>query len=353
MGTINKRERADGSFGFTAQIVIKRGGIKVHSEAKTFDREPAARTWMKRREDEIKRDGFGRQKTNLGDAIDKYVKESLKEIGRTKAQVLRTIGTTEIAEMRCQDIRSTHIVTYATNLSKTVKPQTVANYLSHLSAVFSIAKPAWGFPLEKSEMDSALAVCKRLGLATKSARRDRRPTLEELEKLLDYFEDRASRTRALPMHLVILFALFSTRRQEEIIRIRWEDFDHHRILVRDMKSPGEKKGNNIWCDLPQEAVVIINRMPRKAIEIFPYSTDAISASFTRTCKLLGIEDLRFHDLRHEGVSRLFEMGWTIPHVAAVSGHRSWQSLQRYTHVQRTGDRYAEWTRTPRTEYIQG
>jgi integrase len=76
--------------------------------------------------------------------------------------------------------------------------------------------------------------------------------------------------------------------------------------------------------------------------IFPYNTDAISAAFTRACKLLGIEDLRFHDLRHDGISRLFEMGWNIPQVAVVSGHRSWQSLKRYTHIRQRGDKYADW-----------
>lgn len=106
MGTIFKRKRTDGSFGFTAQLLIKRRGVKVHNEAKTFDREPAARAWMKWREDDIERDGFGKQRATLRDAIEKYVKESLKEIGRTKAQVLRTIGTAEISEMQCRNIRS-------------------------------------------------------------------------------------------------------------------------------------------------------------------------------------------------------------------------------------------------------
>jgi len=87
-------------------------------------------------------------------------------------------------------------------------------------------------------------------------------------------------------------------------------------------------------------------MPRVAPEIFPYSTDAISAAFTRACKTLEIGDLRFHDLRHEGVSRLFELGMTIPQVATVSGHRSWNSLQRYTHLRQTGDKYTGWRWLP-------
>src|SRR5215510_8444584 len=108
------------------------------------------------------------------------------------------------------------------------------------------------------------------------------------------------------------------------------DLEEDRILVRDMKHPGDKKGNHVYCELPAEALAIIKSMPPAGERIFPYSTDAISAAFTRACRILGIEDLRFHDLRHEGISHLFEMGKTIPQVAAVSGHRSWTSLKRYT-----------------------
>ena len=75
---------------------------------------------------------------------------------------------------------------------------------------------------------------------------------------------------------------------------------------------------------------------------FPYNSKSISASFTRACKFLGIEDLRFHDLRHEGVSRLFEIGWDIPQVASVSGHRNWNSMRRYTHLKGEGDKYKDW-----------
>ena len=109
-----------------------------------------------------------------------------------------------------------------------------------------------------------------------------------------------------------------------------------------MKHPGEKEGNDVWCELPPEAERILLAAPRTSERIFPYTTDAISAGFTRACKLLGIEDSRFHDLRHEGVTRLFEMGRTLPLAASVSGHRSWQSLQRYSHIKATGDRFAGW-----------
>jgi integrase len=144
------------------------------------------------------------------------------------------------------------------------------------------------------------------------------------------------------MQKIVALAIFSTRRQEEINLLRWDDLDDDRILVRDMKHPGDKKGNNVYCELPPKALAIIKSMPRNQPKIFPFTTDAISAAFTRACRFIGIEDLRFHDLRNEGISRLFELGRTIPQVAAVSGHRSWTSLKWYTHVRQSKDKYENW-----------
>jgi integrase len=221
--------------------------------------------------------------------------------------------------------------------------------MSHLSSVFNIAKPAWGIPLDREQMRAAFAVTKQLGMTTKSDKRDRRPTLEELDALMAFFGDRQERSPdSAPMQRIIAYALFSTRRMEEIVRPLWKHLDvpHSRLLIKDMKHPGQKLGNDVWVDLPPPALAIIEAMPRSSGPIFPYSTDAIGAAFTRACKVLGIADLHFHDLRHEGVSRLFEMGLSIPRVAAVSGHRSWQSLQRYTHLRQTGDKYADWKWLP-------
>jgi integrase len=150
------------------------------------------------------------------------------------------------------------------------------------------------------------------------------------------------------MQAITAFAIFSTRRQEEIIRIARADLDeqHSRILVRDMKHPGDKEGNDQWCDLPTEALEIIKAQSGNGDMIFPYSTDAICASFTRACQFLEIVDLHFHDMRHDGISRQFELGKTIPQAATVSGHRSWSSLKRYAHIRQSGDKYAGWKWLP-------
>lgn len=353
MGTINARKRADGSIGYTAQIIRKKGGVVLLREAKTFDREREAKAWIRHRETELDKPGaieaLGVTKHTLADAIDKYVKEK-SEMGRTKAQVLGSIKEYKIASMDCAAIKSSHIVAFAGELLEGERqPQTVGNYISHLAAIFRIARPAWGMALDYGAIRDAQVVLRDLGKTSKSTERDRRPTLSELDTLMQHFAERQVRApSSAPMCKLIAFAIFSTRRQEEITRIAWTDLDeaHSRILVRDMKHPGQKKGNDVWVELVPEALAIIKSMPRVAKQIFPYGTDAISAAFTRACPLYGIEDLHFHDMRHEGISRLFEMGRTIPLAASVSGHRSWTSLKRYAQIKEVGDKFDGWKWLP-------
>lgn len=349
MGTINKRRRSDGTIGHTAQIRIKQKGKVVHTESKTFSSAAAANSWMRRREVELEKpDGIkiaqqAAEDPPLHAIIDRYISELEKKVGKTKTQVLRTIKSMPIAEMKASAIRSSDYVVFAQSLD--VKPQTRMNYMSHLGAVVSIAKAAWDYPLDEQQFKDAVKVARKLGITKKGGNRSRRPTLDELDKLLTHFGIiRHKRKDSVPMQKIVAFAIFSTRRQEEITRVTWTDLDekHSSVIVRDMKNPGEKEGNDVEVDLPPEALRIIKSMSKTKAQIFPYSTDAISASFTRACKFLGIEDLHFHDLRHDGISRLFEMDWTVAKVAKVSGHRSWSSLQRYTHIKKRGDKYENW-----------
>lgn len=353
MGTVIPRRRRDGSTGYQAQLLIKRAGKIAHRENRTFDRRQAASAWLERREKELAKPGALKRleipDPVLAEVIDRYIEESVKKIGRTKAQVLRSIKNYGIASKLCSEITSTDVVSFANELIVNVSPSTVGNYLSHLGAIFAIARPAWSYPLDQTAMKDAFVVAKRLGIASKSRERDRRPTIEELDKILEHFGERLRRRpSSVPMQKIIGFAIFSTRRLEEITRISWKDLDEEgsRVLIRDMKNPGEKIGNDVWCDLPREALQIVLSMPKRCDEIFPFCGDTIGTNFTRACQFLEIIDLHLHDLRHDGISRLFEVGRNIPQVAAVSGHRSWSSLKRYTHLRQTGDKYVGWKWLP-------
>lgn len=349
MGTIKERKRKDGSSAFLAEIVIKQGGKIVHREAKTLDRRQVAVRWLEKREAELKSPGgldrAKRPTGTLGEAIGKYTSD-ITRIGKTKTQVLRAVLEYDIAEKPLSELRPDDLVAFARELKAGGRQaSTVLNYVSHIGGVISVARSAWGYDVDRNVVQDALAATKRLQLTAKSSKRERRPTLDELAALLAHFQRiRARRPTSVPMDLITTFAIFSTRRQAEISRIRWEDYekDAGRILVRNMKDPGDNEGVDTWVEIIPEAARVIEMMPKKRPEIFPYSTDAVGAAFTRACKMLEIEDLRFHDLRHEGILRLFEIGRTIPQVASVSGHRSWQSLQRYSHLRATGDKFEAW-----------
>lgn len=353
MGSITVRKRKDGSVAYNAQVRIMQKGVTVYQESQTFDRKANAQAWIKRVETEMAVPGAiekaSRSGVTVKEMIERYLLEyeKLRPLGKTKRATLKAISETWLGKLEDRELTSQKLVEYADGrmMNDGIQAQTVGNDLAHLGAVLSVARPAWGYDIDPMAMPDARKVLRKMGAVTRSKERNRRPTLEELDKLFGYFSEmRDRRKQEIDMVRVTAFALFSTRRQEEITRIKWAAVDEGRqmVLVTDMKNPGQKYGNDVWCLVPDEAWQIMMSMPKVAEDIFPYNSRSISASFTRACHFLEIEDLHFHDLRHDGVSRLFEMGWDIPKVASVSGHRDWNSMRRYTHLKGEGDHYKDW-----------
>ena len=117
-------------------------------------------------------------------------------------------------------------------------------------------------------------------------------------------------------------------------RLEWND-NHPDVrtgLVRDAKHPRHKDGNHQRFKYTPQAWDIVEQQPRRSDYIFPYDPKSVSSAFTEACQVLGIKDLRFHDLRHEATSRLFEDGYEIHEVQQISLHRSWTELKRYTNL---------------------
>ncbi len=77
-----------------------------------------------------------------------------------------------------------------------VQAQTVGNDLSHLGAVLSVARPAWGYEVDALAMPDARRVLRKLGMVSKSKERSRRPSLEELDKLMAHFFEMQERRKA-------------------------------------------------------------------------------------------------------------------------------------------------------------
>ncbi len=257
MATIRARKLADGTVSYTAQIRIKRDGVQVYQESQTFARKQAAQAWARKRESELDEPGAieraNRKDVTVKEMIEQYLLEveKARPLGKTKKATLEAIG-----KLNDTDINTQRLVDFALwRMSKAgggVQPQTAGNDLAHLGAVLAIAKDAWGYQVDPLAMSGARRVLRKLGYNLKSRERDRRPTLDELGMVLTHYQAmQARRPSVTNMLKVVGFALFSTRRLDEITRIRWADVDEpgQRVLVRDMKNPGQKIGNDVWCYL--------------------------------------------------------------------------------------------------------
>ena len=148
-------------------------------------------------------------------------------------------------------------------------------------------------------VQQARTACRELRLVGKPRKRTRRPTVEELKRLREYFKSR-DRRATIPMEAIVSFAIASARRESEICRLEWHDNDKttRTGMVRDAKHPTAKDGNHRRFKYTPEAWALVTAQPQTSEYIFPYDPKSIGTAFTRACKLLGIHDLRFHDLRH-------------------------------------------------------
>ena len=138
-----------------------------------------------------------------------------------------------------------------------------------------------------------------------------------------------------PQNIGVLLALCTGMRIGEVCALKWEDVDFERGIawLDDVKHPRMKTGNRRAFRLLSDAAQIVQAMPRGGDgRVFPYQSKSVGSAFTRACRLLGIEGLHFHDLRHEATSRLFERGYSIQEVSQFTLHDSWATLKRYTHL---------------------
>lgn len=160
--------------------------------------------------------------------------------------------------------------------------------------------------------------------------RERRPEPEEARLILEWMADKKGQQYAD----FVQFAAITAMRRSEICRILWDDLDHKKmmVLIRDRKDPRNKIGNDQWIPLLGESWDLALRQPKVSERIFSIHPQTISKYFTEACRELGIPDLHLHDLRHDGISSLFENGFAIHEVALVSGHKSWNMLKRYTNL---------------------
>ncbi|GAO71875.1 site-specific integrase [Comamonas sp. E6] len=315
---------------------VRRAGI---SRGATFATKREAREWataIEAQANHIAAGGFAPipKTVTVGDLIDKYRESTTDKVGKTKTATLemlkRELGKGKLANLNAVVLRD-----FIDRRQKAgAGGVTIAADLSFLSAVLK-----WGRHARQLDIPERLALEARAslvhrGLKTRGQERDREPTDQELDAIYALW---AGMTRQkIPMQTICRFALATGMRQGEITRLEVEDVDiaAKTVVIRDRKDPKNKYGNNQTVPLLPAAWAIVEPLIQEKGTgfLFPYDERSVSASFTRACQALDIEDLHFHDLRHRAAAEFFRMGLGIPQVALLTGHKTWQMLRRYTAI---------------------
>lgn len=327
------------------RVQVRRKG---QSASETFVRHEDAKAWGVDAERQIDRGEAPRASqiarlSTFGDLVDLHI-EDMKSVGRaprrSKAAVLKALKQ-DLGRKKIGEIDREEIVRFGRTRAKAgAGPVTVSMDIGMIKLVLSHAAAVHGLAVRVEPVDLGRQALARLGLVGKSRERDRRPSDEELLRLFACFD--ANERLTIPMTTVVQFAIATAMRQEEIFRVVWDDYNPRTrmLTIRDRKDPRNKDGNDQRIPLLKlsgyDAVGLIEaqRVARTNSDprIFPFNPRSAGTAFRRACAEKGVVDLHFHDMRHEGTSRLFEAGLQIHQVALVTGHKDWKMLKRYTHL---------------------
>lgn len=121
-------------------------------------------------------------------------------------------------------------------------------------------------------------------------------------------------------------------RRNEIASLTWEHIDLRRKVAH---LPQTKTDTPRHVPLSSTAIAALQSLGiRQEGRVFTLRADSMSQAFERSCEppRANVANVRFHDLRHEATSRLFERGLSIMEVAAITGHKTLEMLKRYTHL---------------------
>jgi len=323
MATLRKR----GPCQWQAQV--RKTGYPL--QTKTFETKAAAAAWARATEHEMDQGLFASraeaESTTLGELLLRYLAEitpSKKGAGPESARI-QSLLRHPLANRYVAGIRGVDIARYRDERLKKVSSATVKRDLVIVSHLFEVARKEWGIQVHNPVRD--------IKLPPHSRARDRclqpGPNGEDGEekRLLEACTE-ARNPFLLP---VVRLALETAMRQGELVALRWEHVDLTRRIAH---LPDTKNGEARTVPLSSTSVELLRALPRSLHgQVFPgLTTEAVKRAFARATHRAGIEDLHFHDLRHEATTRLFELGLNIMEVATITGHKDLRMLRRYTHL---------------------
>lgn len=319
-------------------VQIRRKGYPAQTG--TFNTRSDGETWARNIESEMDRGVFRStaeaEQTTLSTVLDRYEREVLpskkgQAADRSRVKTLKA----RIGNLKLAAITSATVASFRDARLKEVGEQSVIHELNLLNRIFKAAVIDWGITLPAGIPTALVRKPK------KPQGRDRRASQAEIDAI-------AAATESNELAGIVRLAAETAMRRGEIGKIQWNDvcLKNQVLTLHDTKN-GERRD----VALSRAAVAVLQSLPRRIDgRVFGLLPESISQAFERArdrartayeqdCEKAGrkpdhefLVGLRFHDLRHEAASRLFEKGLNPMEVASITGHKTLQMLKRYTHL---------------------
>lgn len=340
------------------RVQIRRKGFPPQS--RTFSYKEDAEKWGREVERELETIGFVDRRmaegTTFAEVLTRYSEDvtPAKKSAPTEQSLIRGfLRDPELVQVKMSALDSATVAAWRDRRLKVVKPGTVNRELNVISAIINHARREW-----RIHMMNPVELVKR---PASPQGRDRRLSVEE-ERYLTAELSPAPRkangtfgagTRNSYIGRVMLLAVQTAMRRGEILRLRWEHLD---LMpgAAFAHLPMTKNGEARDVPLSSKAVEILRTfiepgadMPTEG-QVFRTTDDALKKAFSRAVRrarqrylddsqAVGkqpktgfLENLRFHDTRHEGTSRLAKK-LNVLELSATTGHKDMRSLKRYYH----------------------
>lgn len=322
MASIRKR-------GAKYEAQVRRKGFQTITRSFSFKRD--AQEWAREKErqadrQELPTDRKALEGTTLGNLATRYLKEVVptKKGAASERYVLNAFKKHPICGKPLSDLTPLDFISYRDERLKAVTPATLKRQLNTIRHLLNHAADEWDIPLRRDLLS-------KIKIKGADNKRERRLRDGEYAVLSTAAED----TRNPYLMLVVDFALETAMRRGEILALRWNDIDLSRQSATIVEAKNGYSRVIPLTPLAAQSAVVAGEVSGDTEGnslVFPVSPNAFKLAWQRMLRRATITDLHFHDMRHEAISRLFELGLTAPEVASISGHRDLRMLGRYAHA---------------------
>jgi len=321
MATIRKRNER-------WQVQIRKKDAPAFS--KTFISKNDALSWARSQERLIEIGEDLALKRNLEqiqvrNLITRYEQQigSKKKSYRVERYYYDVLRRQSFSNLQVRSIKAADIQVWVDEMQSTHKASSIHRLCGLLNRIFLAGIKYWNYPDRLNVMSKVI----KPAINSPSVSRIDKQALKKLLNASTHFE------------WLVVFALETGLRQSEIANLKWSNIDLDKRLAHITNT---KNSHDRFVPLSELAVTALDNSSQNIETVFGMSSNAIKLAWRRLCKSKQIVGVRFHDLRHEAISRFFDRGLTHPEVAAVSGHRTVSQLFRYAHsdLQRLRDKLA-------------